>query len=239
MSNERGWKVGELAQATGLTVRTLHHYDQIGLLTPSARNRGGHRVYREADVVALYRIIALRGLGLRLDQIKNFGASLPDSRDVLVEQLRQVDRQLTVGRQLRETLVSALARIDDGEKIDVLPLIKETTFSEQALREQLSSEEIARLSARTAELGVIGQHALGVEWPQLYAKAQVELEAGTPADAPQVRAIVDRMDELSALFNQGSPTPHRGIRQLWVQRGGSAYAELVEYLDRARATRDA
>jgi DNA-binding transcriptional MerR regulator len=239
MTNDRGWKVGELAQATGLTVRTLHHYDHIGLLKPSARNTGGHRVYLEADVVALYRIISLRGLGLRLDQIKDFGASLPDARDVLAEQLRQVDRRLAVGRQLRETLVSALARLDAGETIDVVPLIKETTFSQEALREHLGEEEVARLSRHTASLGVVGQHAIGVEWPQLYARAQAEMEAGTPAEAPQVRAIVDRMDELSALFNEGEPRPHAGVRAVWLRHGGSAYAELVDYLDRARAARDA
>jgi DNA-binding transcriptional MerR regulator len=237
MTNDRGWKVGELAQATGLTVRTLHHYDRIGLLKPSARNAGGHRLYREADVVTLYRIIALRGLGLRLDQIRDFGASLP--RDVLVEQLRQVDRQLAAGRQLRETLASALTRIDAGEPVDLLPLIKETTFSEQVLREQLGDAEVARLRERTAELGVLGQHAIGVEWPQLYARAQAELDAGTPPEAADVRAIVDRMDELSALFSQGTPTPHQQVRELWVRHGGSAYARLVEYLDRARAARDA
>jgi DNA-binding transcriptional MerR regulator len=237
MTNDRGWKVGELAQATGLTVRTLHHYDQIGLLKPTARNGSGHRVYREADVVALYRIIALRGLGLRLDQIKAFGGS--DPREVLAEQLRRLDQQLAAARQLRKTVASALMRIDAGESIDLLPLIKEMTFSEQTLREHLGDEEVERLRTRTAELGVVGQHAIGVEWPQLYARAQAELEAGTPAEAPEVRAIVDRMDELSALFNQGSPAPHQGVRELWLGHGGNPYAKLVEYLDRARAARGA
>lgn len=58
------WKVGALARATGLTVRTLHYYDEIGLLQPSARLAGGHRLYGAADVGRLYRIIRLRQLGL-------------------------------------------------------------------------------------------------------------------------------------------------------------------------------
>src|SRR5579859_3464380 len=65
----RTWKVGALAQATGLTVRTLHHYDQIGLLRPSARLAGGHRLYDADDVARLYRIIRLRQLGLPLGQV--------------------------------------------------------------------------------------------------------------------------------------------------------------------------
>ncbi|HXS65171.1 MAG TPA: MerR family transcriptional regulator [Streptosporangiaceae bacterium] len=62
----RTWKVGALAKATGLTVRTLHHDDEIGLLKPSARLAGGRRVYDAEDVARLYRIIRLRQLGFPL-----------------------------------------------------------------------------------------------------------------------------------------------------------------------------
>ena len=65
----RTWKVGALAQATGLTVRTLHYYDQIGLLQPSARLAGGHRLYDAADAARLYRIIRLRQIGFPLSQV--------------------------------------------------------------------------------------------------------------------------------------------------------------------------
>lgn len=62
-------KVGALAQATGLTVRALHHYDRIGLLTPSRRSAAGHRLYTADNVARLYRINVLRRLGFPLDQI--------------------------------------------------------------------------------------------------------------------------------------------------------------------------
>jgi MerR family transcriptional regulator, thiopeptide resistance regulator len=63
------WKVGVLARATGVSVRALHYYDEIGLLRPSARSYGGHRLYDPADVARLYRISLLRRLGFPLDQI--------------------------------------------------------------------------------------------------------------------------------------------------------------------------
>jgi DNA-binding transcriptional MerR regulator/uncharacterized glyoxalase superfamily protein PhnB len=65
----RTWKVGALAKATGLTVRTLHHYDEIGLLQPSTRLAGGHQLYDADDVARLYRIIRLRQLGFPLGQV--------------------------------------------------------------------------------------------------------------------------------------------------------------------------
>ena len=56
--------IGELARETGLTIRTLHHYDAIGLVTPSSRTSGGHRVYSEPDVERLYAVVVLRRIGL-------------------------------------------------------------------------------------------------------------------------------------------------------------------------------
>jgi DNA-binding transcriptional MerR regulator len=66
---EQAWKVGALAKATGLTVRALHHYDRIGLLSPSVRTAAGHRMYTADDVARLYRISLLRRLGFPLGQI--------------------------------------------------------------------------------------------------------------------------------------------------------------------------
>ncbi|MGH3528200.1 MAG: MerR family transcriptional regulator [Pseudonocardiaceae bacterium] len=60
--------MGELARATGLSVRTLRHWDQVGLVCPR-RARAGHRCYSRADVTRLYRALALRSMGLSLEQI--------------------------------------------------------------------------------------------------------------------------------------------------------------------------
>jgi MerR family transcriptional regulator, thiopeptide resistance regulator len=66
----RHWKVGELARRTGITVRTLHHYDEIGLLTPSEHSSAGYRLYGEREVVRLQQILSLRQLGLSLEEIR-------------------------------------------------------------------------------------------------------------------------------------------------------------------------
>src|SRR5207253_5602391 len=66
-----GLKVGELARRTGLTVRTLHHYDELGLLKPSLHTEAGHRLYTAADVARLQRILSLRQLGFSLEEIRD------------------------------------------------------------------------------------------------------------------------------------------------------------------------
>ena len=65
---DRALAVGELARATGLTVRTLHHYDRLGLLPPG-RDTTGRRRYRPAEVRRLHQIVALRGFGPPLAEI--------------------------------------------------------------------------------------------------------------------------------------------------------------------------
>src|SRR5918996_3413523 len=68
---QRTFSVGELADLSGVTVRTLHHYDEIGLLTPSDRSQAGYRRYDEADLDRLQRILFYRELGFGLEQIKD------------------------------------------------------------------------------------------------------------------------------------------------------------------------
>ena len=73
-------KVGELAQRTGLTVRTLHHYDAIGLLRPSLHTEAGYRLYTARDIVRLQQVLSLRQLGFSLDEIREL-TRLVDERD--------------------------------------------------------------------------------------------------------------------------------------------------------------
>ena len=81
-------KVGELAQRSGLTVRTLHHYDAIGLLTPSGRSESGYRLYSPADVQRLHGIQALRHMGLPLAHIGELLQDVGlDAKRVLAQQL--------------------------------------------------------------------------------------------------------------------------------------------------------
>ena len=63
-------KVGELAQRTGLTVRTLHHYDAIGLLRPSLHTEAGYRLYTAGDIARLQQVLSLRQLGFSLDEVR-------------------------------------------------------------------------------------------------------------------------------------------------------------------------
>ena len=65
----RSYRVGEFAALTGVSIRTLHHYDEIGLLPPTGHSEGGHRLYAEDDLLRLQQVLTLRYLGFSLKQI--------------------------------------------------------------------------------------------------------------------------------------------------------------------------
>jgi DNA-binding transcriptional MerR regulator len=140
------WRIGELAAQAGVTVRTLHHYDQLGLLSPSSRTSGGHRCYSGDDVVRLQRIIALRSCGLSLDEI---GAVLAAAADgglaaLLRRQLQVVDERIRRAVALRIRLLGILDGLDQkvGPSItEILQLIEETT----AMNHPLTAEQFERL----------------------------------------------------------------------------------------------
>ncbi len=138
---ERRWKVGDLAEATGLTVRTLHHYDDVGLLVPSERTSAGHRLYAEQDVRRLYRILALRRLGMRLDEISSLleddGVGLLDT---VRRHLEQVERELERQRVLRERLcrlLEALERSVEPPAVEFIGAIGAMTVVEAEVEDVL------------------------------------------------------------------------------------------------------
>lgn len=120
-----GWRIGELAAATGLTVRALHHYDHVGLLRPSAHTVVGHRRYTEADVSRLYRIKLLRGLGLGLDQI---GRVLDDPEWQLAAAMRrhlaETRRHAALEAQLADRLTEMVGAIDADQHLGTEQLFK-------------------------------------------------------------------------------------------------------------------
>lgn len=112
-SEERHWKVGELARVTGLTVRALHHYDRFGLLVPSERTLAGHRLYSEADVQRLYRVLALRHVGLPLTEIARvLDEDGPDLATTVRRHLARVELELERGERLRERLAELLSSLE-------------------------------------------------------------------------------------------------------------------------------
>src|SRR5690606_10745268 len=109
------WKVGDVARRTGISVRTLHDYEETGLLAPAERTRAGHRHYDEAAIERLYRIRGLVALGLSLDEIREQLARPESSPLELVErQLGRVEERIELELRLRDRLRALAAALRAG-----------------------------------------------------------------------------------------------------------------------------
>jgi DNA-binding transcriptional MerR regulator len=138
-------KVGELAAAAGLTVRTLHHYDSIGLLQPSARSDAGYRLYDRNDVARLHQIQALRGFGMSLADIGLYLDSPAGAPLLVVErQLAVLDRQIDEAARMRGQLQRLHAELAGGGQPDLSTWLDSLELMTMYER-YFTQDELARL----------------------------------------------------------------------------------------------
>jgi MerR family transcriptional regulator, thiopeptide resistance regulator len=235
MDETRHWRVGELARASGLTVRTLHHWEERGLLEPAERTGAGYRLYSDADVRRLYRIAALRDLGLSLDAI---GAALDDDRDlrsVVQRQLDALDRRMEHDARLRELLVRVLE--SDGDSSDLLATVETIRMSDR----YYTPEQQAELARRRDELGPEGMEQAQRDWAELIAAMDAEREAGTDPADPRVQELGRRWSALIEAFTGGDPGIRASLNRMYEEQGpqqasrGMLSAELSEYVAKVQS----
>ena len=211
------WKVGDLARRTGLSVRTLHWYDQLGLLRPSQRTPSGHRLYGPADVQRLQQIRSLRHLGLTLEEILDClrrGRFTPVR--VLRLHLAELQEQITRERRLARRLERVADRLDAAGAVSVdelMTIIEEITMSES----YLTPEQLAEVQARGRMLGEAHIKAVEAEWPTLIANVRAEMGKGTAPSDPRVQAMARRWKELVDEFTGGNPGIEKALAQNYQQ----------------------
>jgi len=132
------WYVKEFGQLTNISVRTLHHYDAIGLLKPSLRSSAGYRLYSEQDLLKLQRIVALKFFGLNLKQIKHVVEQDEDVISHLSVQRECLNGQILRLNRASKTLGELIAAAAANKTIDwskVLNLIEDYDMSKHLSQE--------------------------------------------------------------------------------------------------------
>ena len=189
----------------GLSVRTLHHYEELGLLIPTHRTASGHRLYGEAEVAELYKILALKKLGMSLEEIRawlnsgSFGVL-----DALRMQRTRVNTQIRTLQTVDRRLELIEKRMSEAEHIsvdDVLEALEAMSMFEK----YYSQEQLEQLEQRRIQLGDETIKAVEKEWPELIAKVQSALERGVDPRSEEVRALGRRWQELVEMFTGGDP----------------------------------
>ena len=241
--DDTAYTVGALAKASGLTVRTLHHWDAIGLLEPAERAGNGYRRYGTEEVARLYRILALRRLGLSLEEIASvLEREGPELEAAVRAHLARVEEQLATVSALRDRLVRILDALGGDAGPSSRQLIE--TIEVMTMHEQYyTPEQLEQLAARREALGEEGMRKAQDDWARLIAEVEAEREAGTDPADPKVQALVDRWQSLIQAFTGGDPGITASLKRMYDEQGaeqasrGAMPAGLQEYVGRAMAAR--
>ena len=239
---DRPRRIGELAAATGVTVRALHHYDEVGLLVPS-RSEAGQRLYTRADLDRLYQIVALRRLGFALPEIAAYLSSSDfDPREVVRRQLTESKRQLELQQRLQMRLTILLDTLDRAHEpsaedlIDVMEVIHN-------MEQYYTPEQMAKIDAHRKELGDDGLRRGQEAWAELIRLVEAERQRGTDPADPRVQEMTQRWMTLVEQMTGGDPDIRQAMLRMFQIRGpeeasgGQVSAELWAYVKRAHAVR--
>lgn len=237
-------KVGALAKRTGLTVRTLHHYDEIGLLSPSSRTPSGHRLYGEDDVSRLQQIASLKHLGLPLEEIRACLAGPGYTLEQTLElQIERIQEQIARHIRLRDLVARLRDRIrsSEGVSVDDLTRTIEVTMNYE---KYYTPEQMDQLASRGEEVGDARIQEVQQEWTELFAAYARAMEDGLEPASDEVMALARKSASLIEEFTGGDPGIRQslgnmyrgeGAQNVMAGHGMDMAPGLWEYMGRARA----
>ncbi|MEM8810660.1 MAG: MerR family transcriptional regulator [Cyanobacteria bacterium P01_G01_bin.38] len=207
-------KIGELAKQTGLSIRTLHYYDEIGLLSPSHRTEIGHRLYSDRDITRLQQIVSLRQLGFSLKEIRecleNPEFSLPQVIDLHRARLRE---QMALSNTLINRLDAIAADLQNTQSVAVENLIQAMEVITMTTQ-YFTPEQQVVLDSRFQE----GE----AEWQALLSEVRTEMNKGTDLNSPSVRKLARRWLWSMKSFVQGDEEIYESLTQMYQQAGPAA-----------------
>lgn len=239
------YSTGRFAERASVSVRTLRFYDQAGLLTPSGRTEAGYRMYTDADLPRLQQVLALKFLGLSLDEIKRCLATGPEQLQTSLHQ------QKAMVREKRAQLDAVLRAIEaaerhlaaDGPTIDAVVRVIEVIQMQQHsdwVDKYFTPEQRAKMdeiqqnayseSAR-AKLAARGpwteedQRRAEAAWGAVNSELARLTAAGADPAGPEAQAWAASFNELIGQFTQGDPEIAEGLNTFWKQHNALPEAE--------------
>jgi DNA-binding transcriptional MerR regulator len=223
VARSRTYQVKDVARLAGVSVRTLHHYDSIGLLVPGNRTAAGYRLYTDADLFRLQQILIGRELGLPLEEIRRSlddprfdrRAALLDQRERLRDRARQSEAMI----RAIDAALAALGGSGNRGEVKMEQLFEgfnPAQYDEEARRQWGDSEAFVEAEKRTRRYTADDWKALGAEQAAVYEAAFKALQAGkNPADA-EVMDIAERHRlTIDRWFYPCGHGMHRGLASMY------------------------
>ncbi|MGH2484943.1 MAG: MerR family transcriptional regulator [Ktedonobacterales bacterium] len=226
------YQIGEVAALTGVSIRTLRHYDQIGLLRPSGRSASGYRFYAEPDLLRLQQALTLRYLGFALARIRELldrpdfdvAASLAIQRTVVRDRIAELERVDVALRELLEARRATgrwtwdlVTRASTAVAVGMEE--KGMTMSDYYTPEQLR-QRFAEIGAQTPAEEI---RAVESGWSALL--KEVRASGGLDPASPQAQELLLRWDELTATTIRGYQGDAKMIATLQRNYNEGVYAD--------------
>jgi MerR family transcriptional regulator, thiopeptide resistance regulator len=231
--------VGEVAAAAGVTVRTLHHYEEIGLLSPSGRSAAGYRRYRPSDLERLQRILVYRELELPLARVAELldedADPLPQlraQRDLLVDRRDHLDRIIATIERTMEARRMGIELTPD-EMLEVFGGHDPTAYADEVEDRWGDTDAYRESQRRTSSYRKEDWARLKAETEQLHTELVAGLRSGVPSDSEQAMDLAERArDQIDRWFYPLPPAGHVQLARMYLSdpRFTATYEEMAEGL---------
>lgn len=238
--------VGEVAATFGVTVRTLHHYDEIGLLRPESRTSAGYRLYASADLDRLATIVGYRELGFSLEQVAellrgsgDLAEHLRRQRDLVAQQVESHTRRLHAIDHALEAMMNNRPATH-AELKELFGDGYDESYQAEAEERWGDTDAWAQSQQRTATYTKADWKQVKAETDALNERFRAAFASGAPAtSAAAMDAAEAHRRHIAERFYDCPPAMHRGIGRLYVDdaRFAKNYEELAPGL--AAYVRDA
>ncbi|RPA12534.1 MerR family transcriptional regulator [Gordonia sp. OPL2] len=199
MSEEDQRTVGEIARLVGISVRTLHHWDHIGLVVPSGRTASGYRIYDDADVERLHRVLTYRELGFPLEQIATLlddpsvdaMAHLRDQHDLLTERIDRLHRMVAAVEEMMNAKKDGI-QLTAAEQAEIFgDDWPGDEYAAEAQERWGDTDAWRQSQARTARFDKNDWRRIKAEGDALEAKLADAMRAGVAAGSPEANALAE------------------------------------------------
>jgi DNA-binding transcriptional MerR regulator len=237
MHQARLYKAQEFAERAGVTVRTLHHYDRLGLLSPSGRTEAGYRLYGDRDLLRLEQILAMKFIGFPLQEIrrllkrdaKDLPAALRRQRSMILEKRRLLD--LAVEAIQRAEKAAASGELTDWEAIQKIIEVIHMQDNTEWAKKYYTEQALESLGNRKVSTEVIEQAQR--DWAVLI--KEVEAAVGDDPASPKVQALAARWRKLIEGFTGGNREVQAGLNKLYADQANWPSSMKKPYSDAAGA----
>jgi DNA-binding transcriptional MerR regulator len=234
------WKVGELAELTGLSIRTLRYYDQINLFSPSEYTASGHRRYTHGDLQKLHEILVLKQMGLSLEEIQEMINSDENNSamETIDKQIDRVQEDIQIQQQLLNQLEKTKKELADKKYVSMKELTSIFELMKMNRSKYFSNAQLTEMRSYYEQVDQDALKAAEEEFQLVLTNLRLEKEKGTSPKAKTVKELAMRWENMAYSSSKGDPEIEKNAEAIYAANPNAALrfgldAELYHYIREA------